>query len=188
MPFFDSYDGTRLWYDELGDGEPLICVPGGAGGDGPCLGDLGGLAGDRALVRLDRRAAGRSEIPEDRASCAFTRQARDVEALRVHLGLERVDLLAQSAGTVLAQEYAAAHPDQMGKLVLVTPVGRVGREVDRMEVAAVRAAHAGQPWYDAAVEALRQQAEPGPRTAEQELALDRLAAPLLHGELTEAVL
>ena len=137
MPTFASYDGTRLWYDTAGAGPPLVCLAGGPGADTCELGDLGGLSEHRTLVLLDSRAAGRSEIPADRATCAFTEQARDVDELRRHLGLDRLDLLAHSAGTLTAQEYAARFPT--GKLVLVTPAGRAAREPDETEAAAIRA-------------------------------------------------
>ena len=43
MPSFASYDGTELAYRILGDGPPLVCLPGGPGRAAGYLGDLGGL-------------------------------------------------------------------------------------------------------------------------------------------------
>jgi proline iminopeptidase len=137
VPYFDS-DGIRLWYETRGTGTPLICLAGGPGADARSLGDLGGLVAHRTLVLLDGRAAGRSEIPTDRASCAFTEQAADVENLRRHLGLAGIDLLAHSAGTLTAAEYAARYPAAQ-RLVLVAPAGRAAREPDEAELAAIRA-------------------------------------------------
>ncbi|MGF6915275.1 proline iminopeptidase [Kitasatospora sp. MAP12-15] len=145
MPYFTSYDGTRLFYSVAGSGPALVCLAGGPGADVRDLGDLGGLDRHRTLVLLDARAAGRSEVPADRGSCAFTEQGRDVEELRRHLGMERVDLLAHSAGTLTAQEFAACHPERLGRLVLVTPAGLVAREVDEAEVVAIRERRAGEP-------------------------------------------
>jgi len=153
MSIFSSYDGTDLWYDIAGDGPPLVALGGGPGADVRYLGDLGGLTAHRTLIRLDARAGGRSAAPEDRASCSFAEQIHDVEALRVHLGLDTVDLLGHSAGTLTAQRYAAEFPDRVRRLVLVTPVGRASREPDEAEVAAIRAARSGEEWYPDAVEA-----------------------------------
>ena len=141
MPYFDSHDAIKLWYDTKGDGAPLICLAGGPGADVRDLGDLGGLATHRTLILLDARAAGRSDVPDDRASCSYTEQARDVEQLRRHLRLPRIDVLAHSAGTLTAQEYAARY-GAVGRLVLVTPAGRVAREPDEAEVATIRNAGA----------------------------------------------
>jgi proline iminopeptidase len=43
----------------------------------------------------------------------------DLEALRVHLKLERWTVLGHSAGGLLAMHYAAAHPERVDRLVLV---------------------------------------------------------------------
>ncbi|GAA1949725.1 alpha/beta fold hydrolase [Kitasatospora viridis] len=155
MPHFASYDDTGLWYERLGTGAPLVVLPGGPGTDLRYLAGLGGLDRHRELIPLDGRASGRSEVPHDRATVAFTAQARDVEALREHLGLERLDLLAHSAGCLTAQEYAAAHPGRVRRAVLVTPVGRAGREPDPAELADLHAARAAEPWYPAAAAAQR---------------------------------
>src|SRR3954471_13329251 len=153
MPFFPSYDGTRLWYDEVGSGPPLVCIPGGPGRAAAYLEDLAGLSADRTLVLLDMRATGRSEVPADPTSLRFDRLAGDVEALRAHLGQERVALLAHSAGTIVAQAWASAHPDRVALLVLVTPSGRLQGN-DRADVPDVVAARADEPWYAEAREAL----------------------------------
>ncbi|QKW20201.1 alpha/beta hydrolase [Kitasatospora sp. NA04385] len=153
MTIFHGYDGTALHYERLGDGAPLVAIPGGPGMDARYLGDLGGLDAGRQLVRFDPRGCGRSAAPADRASCAFHAQAADVEALREHLGVERVDLLGHSAGALTAQRYAAAFPHRVRSLVLVTPVGRAAREPDAAELAAIRAARSAEPWYPDAAEA-----------------------------------
>jgi proline iminopeptidase len=138
VPTFYSYDFTALYFEVSGDGPPLICLAGGPGADLRELGDLGGLAKHRTVIMLDARGAGRSSVPHARATCAFTDETRDVEALRSELRLERFDLLAHSAGALTAQEYAARYP-RLNHLVLVTPAGRIAREPDEAEVAAIRA-------------------------------------------------
>ncbi|MFC5910693.1 alpha/beta fold hydrolase [Streptacidiphilus monticola] len=149
MPRYLSYDGAELSYREAGpaDAPALVCLPGGPGADVRYLGTLGGLDAFLRLVLVDQRATGGSPVPDDRAACAFTAQARDLEALRGHLGAERLDLLAHSAGCLTALEYAAAHPDRVRRLILVTPAGRFAREADEDEVAAIKASRADEPWY-----------------------------------------
>ncbi|MFT2019054.1 alpha/beta fold hydrolase [Streptomyces sp. 796.1] len=139
MPHLTSYDGVSLAYSLVGAGPPLVCLAGGPGADGRGFGDLGGLALDRGLIRLDGRAAGRSAVPDGRAGCGFAAQARDVLALVDALGLAAVDVLAHSAGTLTALEFALRHPTRVRRLVLVTPAGRLAREPDEGELAALRA-------------------------------------------------
>ena len=61
-----------------------------------------------SLVRLDTRGTGHSELPADPASLRFDRLADDVEALREALGEQQVDVLAHSAGCLVAQAWARA--------------------------------------------------------------------------------
>ena len=98
MPVFASYDGTELAYRVLGDGPPLVCLPGGPGRAAGYLGDLGGVSASRQLILLDPRGVGLSADPADPATLRVDLLVRDVDALRAHLGLERIDLLAHSAG------------------------------------------------------------------------------------------
>ncbi|WP_406194048.1 alpha/beta hydrolase [Kitasatospora sp. NBC_01560] len=184
MPIFLSYDRTRISYDLRGEGEPLVVLAGGPGMDARYLGGLGGLDRRRRLVLLDARATGRSDVPADRATVSFVEQARDVEALRRHLGLDRLDLLAHSAGCLTAQEYRAEHPDRVRRTVLVAPVGRAGREPDQAELTALRAARAGESWYPDAAEADRLLAAGGHTDAEL-AALQRLIVPFFWHRWTE---
>jgi len=178
---FSSYDGTRLAYTEVGSGPPLLCVPGGPGRASAYLEDLGGLSADRTLVLLDSRATGRSEVPADPSSLRFDRLADDVEALRAHLDLEQVDVLAHSAGTVTAQAWAAAHPGSVRALVLVTPSGHL-QGCARSDVMAIRAARSDEPWYLDAAEAAAAMEHATPA---QHQSLMRATRPFFYGRWDE---
>ncbi|MFB7368499.1 alpha/beta fold hydrolase [Streptomyces sp. NPDC056222] len=155
MPKFTTYDGTELAYDVRGEGEVLVCLPGGPMRDATYLGDLGGLAAHRRLIVLDLRGTGASAEPVDPASYRCDRQVADVEALRIHLGLERIDLLGHSATGNLATLYAAAHPDRVRSLVLVTPgTQAVGIEITDEEWNKATEVFADKPWYAEARAAL----------------------------------
>lgn len=151
MQRFASYDGTQLAYHVRGEGPPLVCLPGGPGRATEYLGNLGGLDGFRQLVLLDPRGVGASPDPVDPATFRVDRLVHDVEALRAHLGLERMDLLAHSAGSVLATLYAAAHPDRLSRLILVTPgLAAIGVDATEEEISAALESRAGEPWYPTA--------------------------------------
>ncbi|MFI6684728.1 alpha/beta fold hydrolase [Streptomyces sp. NPDC050485] len=157
MPTFTSSDGTGLAYRLRGEGPPLVCLPGGAMRASEYLGDLGGLSAHRQLVLLDLRGTGDSAVPEDPATYRCDRQVADVEALRTHLGLERIDLLGHSAGGSLAMLYAAAHPARIGRLVLVTPSPwAVGMPPTREERLAAARLRKGEPWFEEAYAAFLQ--------------------------------
>lgn len=156
MPAFSAVDGTRLVYHLRGDGEPLAVLPGGPMRASAYLGDLGGLAGRRRLALLDLRGTGDSAVPADAATYRCDRMVEDVEAWRAHMGLERMDLLAHSAGAALAMLYAARHPERIRRLVLVTPnpsaLGMRATPEDRLAAARLRA---HEPWFAQAFPAFR---------------------------------
>ncbi|MFJ8079072.1 alpha/beta fold hydrolase [Streptomyces sp. NPDC096205] len=155
MATFSAFDGTTLAYHVSGQGEPLVCLPGGPMQDSAYLGDLGGLGAHRRLIMLDLRGTGESAEPKDTGSYRCDRLVDDVEALRAHLGLERMDVLGHSAGTNLALRYVERHPDRVDRLVLVTPslfgVGVTVPGEARREAALLRR---DEPWFAEAFAAL----------------------------------
>ena len=152
---FAAPDGTEIAYHVLGEGPPLVCLPGGPMRASAYLGDLGGLSAQRQLIMLDLRGTGRSAAPQDPSSYRCDRLVGDVEALRTHLGLDRVDLLGHSVGGSLAAMYAARHPEHVDRLALITP-SAVAVDVTITVESRLAAAelHRDEPWFPAAVAAL----------------------------------
>lgn len=151
MPSYAGADGTRLHYDVLGDGPVLIALAGGAGRHPSYLDDLGGLDEKHRLIVPHLRGVGLSPMPEAVETASWWRQAEDVEALRIHLGVDRVRVLGHSAGTRLAMAHAVRFPDRVAALVLVTPPAThlVDAPSDAEEMFAD---HAGEPWYATVIE------------------------------------
>lgn len=154
MQSFVALDGTRLCYHVTGKGDPVICLPGGPMQDSAYLDDLGGLTGRLRLFLLDNRGTGESETPADARSYRCDHLVDDVEALREHLGLDQMNLLAHSGGANLAVLYAVRHPDRVSRLALITPstfsVGILASSQVRREVIRLRE---GEPWFAPAVAA-----------------------------------
>ncbi|MEV8587540.1 alpha/beta hydrolase [Streptomyces sp. NPDC051180] len=186
MPTFTAPDGTELAYhlSGSGSGEPLLCLPGGPLQDSAYLGDLGGLAARRPLVRLDLRGTGDSAAPDDPASFRCDRLVEDVEALRAHLGLETVDVLGHSAGANLAALYVTRHAERVGRLVLVTP-GAAAAGLDTTGEERLAAARqpwrTQEPWFAEAYTALEELA-----AGRGSAAAFAAVAPFFHGTWDEA--
>ncbi|MET9392975.1 alpha/beta hydrolase [Streptomyces sp. NPDC006624] len=148
MPTFSAPDGTRLAYHLRGEGEPLVVLPGGPMRASAYLGDLGGLHAHRQLVLLDLRGTGESAEPEDPATYRCDRLVDDVEALRRHLGLERMDVLAHSAGGSLAMLHAARYPERVRRLALVTAIPwALGMAASPGQRRAAALRRRDEPWF-----------------------------------------
>lgn len=177
MARFASYDGTQIGYRVLGAGPPLVCLPGGPGRASKYLGDLGGLSQSRQLILPDTRGTGESADAADPLSYRCDRLVGDVEALRTHLGLDRMDLLGHSAAGNLAILYAAAHPQRVAHLILLTPGLRaVGIEETDEQWRLALARRSDEPWYPDALAAV-EKAEAGDDTVENR----RAYMPFFYG-------
>lgn len=182
MAAFAADDGTKLAYHVSGDGRPVVCLPGGPMQDSAYFGELGGLATYRQLIRLDLRGTGQSATPPDTTSYRCDRLVDDVEALRRHLNLDHMDLLAHSGGTNLAVLYAQRHPERVNRLALITPspfvLGVAVTAEDRLNAAQIRR---NEPWFSEAFAALEAILD-GRATAEHWQAM----APFAYGRWDEA--
>jgi proline iminopeptidase len=116
--------GVTIWYEVRGSGSgtPLVVANGGPGFDHSYLlcGDVWDrLAKGRKVVFYDQRGNGKSSELEDGQPCGLAEQIDDLEALRAHLELDRIDLLGHSWGGYLAMAYASRHPERIAHLLIV---------------------------------------------------------------------
>jgi proline iminopeptidase len=116
--------GGKLYYEVIGSGSgtPLVLVNGGPGFDHTYLhtsSSWDSLAKNRRIVFYDQRGDGRSEHLKPGQSCNLADQIADLEALRAHLGAEKMDVLGGSWGGYLSMAYSARHPDRVAHLILV---------------------------------------------------------------------
>ena len=109
----------RLHYRVSGQGPVLIAHPGGPGTGAAFLGDLAGLDEVATIVWLDPRGTGGSTAPADASAYTLADYADDVDALRQHLGLERIGLLGFSHGGMVAMRYGIDRSDRLTHLVLL---------------------------------------------------------------------
>lgn len=116
---FVDANGPLIYYKALGAGEPLVVVHGGPGASHDYfLPYLLPLAKTNRLIFIDERGSGRSEKLEDPSGYTVENMVEDVEAVRVALGLGKINLLGHSYGGVLAQAYAFKYQDNLSHLIL----------------------------------------------------------------------
>ena len=126
--FCTTSDGVRIAYATVGQGPPLVWVPGWVSHvelmwEGPYWHQyFEPLAEHFFLVRYDKRGTGLS----DRNVSDFSLEARlkDLEAVVDHLKLRRVALYGVSEGGPVAIAYAATYPRRVSNLILYGTFGR----------------------------------------------------------------
>lgn len=103
---------------------PVVFLHGGPG--------VPDMAGDAAYLRplsddgfdvyiYDQLGSGRSTRLPDPTGYGVDRDVADLEAIRDHIGADRMILVGHSYGTDLAARYLARHPDHVARLVLLSP-------------------------------------------------------------------
>jgi proline iminopeptidase len=152
--FEAKLNGTSIHYEVGGRGPVLIAHNGGPGMDARAFGDLAGLRDFATVVLIHPRGSGLS-APAPDGSYRLADYSADLAALIRHLGLERPALLGWSHGGMVAQRFAADHPDLLSRLILVDTAAVLGDSISDLEAAV--AAFKGRPWFEASLAALRKE-------------------------------
>jgi len=117
-----AVNGVTLRVVSGGEGTPIVVVHGGPGlGSDYLIPGFRRLADTHRLVFYDQRGCGGSTGDEDPSGLTMESLVADLEGLRAALGFERMTLIGQSFGALVAINYAAAHPDRVVGLLLLEP-------------------------------------------------------------------
>ena len=112
-------NGVMIYYEEFGNGKPLMIVHGGPGATHDYfLPHLLPLARHYRLIFIDERGSGKSQKLEDVKQYTVENMVEDVEAVRKALGLGKMALLGHSFGGVLAEAYALKYQENLSHLIL----------------------------------------------------------------------
>lgn len=102
--FFTSFDGTKIYYEVKGDGEPVILVHGFTGtSQGWKHGSLYSalLTADYKVIILDLRGNGQSDKPHTDEAYANDAEAKDVMGLASSLGFKKYVVVGYSRGSII---------------------------------------------------------------------------------------
>ncbi|MBI4788878.1 MAG: proline iminopeptidase-family hydrolase [Chloroflexi bacterium] len=118
------FRGYKVWYRIVGEREtpgklPLLCLHGGPGFPHDYLEPLEAIAATgRRVIFYDQLGCGNSDQPHDPTMWTVPLFVEELGVIRRALGLERVHLLGQSWGGMLAMEYALTQPAGLASLIL----------------------------------------------------------------------
>lgn len=128
MPSFTTSDGLSLYYEDQGDGPPVLCLAGLTRNTTDFTHLVPHMAGTR-LIRLDYRGRGQSDYAEDYMTYNILREGQDAVELLDHLGLDKATIIGTSRGGLIAMALSHTHPDRLNGVVLndigpeVAPIG-----------------------------------------------------------------
>jgi 3-oxoadipate enol-lactonase len=116
MPFLTVPDGTRLYYEDRGKGEPLLLVSGQRQDHTFWDGIRDDFPDSYRVIVYDNRGTGQSAKPD--APYSTRGFARDAIALLDHLGIPQAHAYGHSMGGRICQWLAIDHGERIGALVL----------------------------------------------------------------------
>ena len=122
---FKSHDGTTIYYDIVGKGEPVLLLSGGPGFSPEYLRPIAEKLGDKhRFVLLHQRGTGKSAVAKyDAETISLKNLTGDIESLRQELKCEKLVIAAHSFGGILAMAYAREHPERIAALALIDSGG-----------------------------------------------------------------
>jgi pimeloyl-ACP methyl ester carboxylesterase len=153
IDIFSTPEGLTLSYERRGSGPLLVCHPGGPGCSAAEFRDFAGLDDSFELVLLSPRGSAGSDPADDYALASY---ASDLEALRLHLGVEQLDLLGFSHGGMVAMTYAATFSPRVRRLVLAGTLAVWGDEAQAAMEHGIEARR-DEPWFAEAQRAIEEE-------------------------------
>ena len=114
-------DGTRLVYETVGQGPPLVFVSGLGDDRHSWSSQVADFSNDHTVVTFDNRGCGESSVPSGPYSIA--RLADDVHSVVSALGLTRVVAIGSSMGGAICQRWALDQPSDIARLVITNSWG-----------------------------------------------------------------
>src|SRR5260370_25285974 len=110
---FVETNGTKLYYEMMGEGHPLVLIHGGYMDRRMWDDQLAVFAQHYRVIRYDVRGFGKSELPQVPYA-----DRQDLAALLAFLGIEKPYLLGLSLGGVIALDFTLDYPDMVEALIL----------------------------------------------------------------------
>jgi proline iminopeptidase len=147
-----TLNGVQIHYTVQGSGPVMIAHSGGPGMDARFWDDFAKIDDFVTIVMMHPRGSGLSGASAGDAYL-LSDYASDVEALRLHLGLQKPILMGWSHGGMVAQQFAFTYPDSLSKLILVDTSAYFGEFLSDIEGAVQE--FKNEPWFEKSFAALK---------------------------------
>jgi pimeloyl-ACP methyl ester carboxylesterase len=115
MPFIENR-GAKIYWDEQGQGAPILLIMGLGYPSDMWHRSRPGLSERYRTIALDNRGVGRSDVPPGPYSIAM--MASDAALVLDAAGVESAHIFGVSMGGMIAQEFALQYPRRVWSLIL----------------------------------------------------------------------
>jgi pimeloyl-ACP methyl ester carboxylesterase len=112
MPFATTDDGVRLYFEETGQGAPVVFVHEFAGDHRSYEGQLRHFGRRYRAIAFNARGYPPSDVPEAVTSYSQARAADDILAVLDHLGLDKAHIVGLSMGGFATLHFGLRHHDR----------------------------------------------------------------------------
>jgi pimeloyl-ACP methyl ester carboxylesterase len=113
---FAQNQGTKIYWDQQGEGAPLLLIMGLGWSSHMWYRSRPVLAAQFRTIAFDNRGVGQSDIPPGPYPIAL--MASDAAAVLDAAGVERAHICGMSMGGMIAQEFALQYPQRVRSLIL----------------------------------------------------------------------
>ena len=115
---YAEVNGTRLYYETAGTGEPVVLIHGSFGDRRHWDLQVKQFSKKYKVLRYDVRGYGKSALPNPDAAYA---DSEDLNALMDFLQIGKAHICGLSMGSIIAIDLALSHPDKCSSLILCGP-------------------------------------------------------------------
>ena len=119
MPYAVTSDEVKLYYEEVGQGTPILFVHEFAGDHRSWEPQLREFGRRYRCITYAARGYKPSDVPSDPAAYTYMHVMRDALSVLDHLQIDRAHLIGLSMGGYTALQVALNHPGRVQSLVLV---------------------------------------------------------------------
>jgi len=147
-----TLNGVQIHYTVQGSGPVMIAHSGGPGTDARLWDDFAKIDDFLTIVMIHPRGSGLSG-PSNGDAYLLPDYASDLEALRIHLGLEKPIVMGWSHGGMVVMQFAFTYPDSLSKLILVDTSAYIGEFLSDIEGAVQE--FKNEPWFEKSFAALK---------------------------------
>ncbi|MFW9951135.1 MAG: alpha/beta fold hydrolase [Candidatus Thorarchaeota archaeon] len=116
MPFA-GINGIKLFYEVKGEGFPLFLLHGYGATNEIWIGQKDPLSKHFKVITYDSRSSGKSDHPNE--SFTLGDLVEDLKGLMDFLKIEKANIIGQSMGGWVSQNFALKYPNQVNKIVLL---------------------------------------------------------------------